>query len=130
MRQAGRYMSEYREIRRKYSLLEICRQPELAAQVTLQPINKLEVDAAILFSDLLLPLEPMGLTFDFVQGEGPIIHTPIRTKDDVKRLSTFDPSDGLGHVLKTIDILRNDLKDRVPLIGFAGAPFTLASYAI
>ncbi len=130
MRQAGRYMSEYRQIRQKYSLLEICRQPELAAQVTLQPINKLEVDAAILFSDLLLPLEPMGLTFEFVQGEGPVIHSPIRTENDVKRLSTFDPSDGLGHVLKTIDILRKDLKDRVPLIGFAGAPFTLASYAI
>lgn len=130
MRQAGRYMSEYRKIREKYSLLEICRQPELAAEVTLQPVNKLEVDAAILFSDLLLPFEPMGLPFDFVKGEGPIIHTPIRTDGDVARLSNFDPSDGLGHVLKTISILRKDLQDRVPLIGFAGAPFTLASYAI
>ena len=130
MRQAGRYMSEYRKIREKYSLLEICRQPELAAEVTLQPIDKLEVDAAILFSDLLLPFEPMGLPFDFVKGEGPVIHTPIRTEQDVAQLSSFDPSDGLGHVLKTISILRKDLQDRVPLIGFAGAPFTLASYAI
>lgn len=130
MRQAGRYMSEYRKIREKYSLLEICRQPELAAEVTLQPIDKLEVDAAILFSDLLLPFEPMGLSFDFVKGEGPVIHNPIRTEQDVAQLSSFDPSDGLGHVLKTINILRKDLQDRVPLIGFAGAPFTLASYAI
>ena len=130
MRQAGRYMSEYRAIRQQHSLLDICRHPELAVRVTLQPIDKLEVDAAILFSDLLLPLEPMGLPFDFVKGEGPVIERPIRTAEDIARLRRFEPRDELGHVLETIRLLRRELDGRVPLIGFAGAPFTLASYAI
>jgi uroporphyrinogen decarboxylase len=130
MRQAGRYMPEYRALREKHSLLEICRTPELAATVTLQPVNALEVDAAILFSDLLLPLEPMGLPFDFVKGEGPSIESPVRAAKDVDRLRTFDPRDALGHVLETIRSLRQELGGRVPLIGFGGAPFTLASYAI
>ncbi|MFL2434355.1 MAG: uroporphyrinogen decarboxylase [Vicinamibacterales bacterium] len=130
MRQAGRYMAEYRAIRKQYTLLEICKQPELAAEVTLQPVNKLEIDAAILFSDLLLPLEPMGIPFDFIKGEGPVIHKPIRSNADIKALRTFESRDSLAHVLETITILSHELKDRVPLIGFAGAPFTLASYAI
>jgi uroporphyrinogen decarboxylase len=130
MRQAGRYMPEYRAIRRDHTLLEICANPELATRVTLQPVNKLEVDAAILFSDLLLPFTPMGLPFDFVKGEGPSIATPIRTIDDIDRLRLFDPREGLAHVLATIRLVRHELKERVPLIGFAGAPFTLASYAI
>jgi len=130
MRQAGRYMPEYRAIRERHSLLDICRQPELAAQVTLQPVDSLEVDAAILFSDLLLPLEPLGIPFDFVKGEGPVIHQPVRTADDVARLRTFEPRESLGHVLATIRLLRTELADRVPLIGFGGAPFTLASYAV
>tara|TARA_B100001179_G_C18587084_1_gene402722 strand:- start:322 stop:1296 length:975 start_codon:yes stop_codon:yes gene_type:complete len=130
MRQAGRYMEEYRTLRQKHSLLDICRNPELATQVTLQPVNRLEIDAAILFSDLLLPLEPMGLPFDFVEGEGPRIEHPIRNAEDIRRLRSFDPRDALGHVLETIQLLQPELAGRVPLIGFAGAPFTLASYAI
>jgi len=123
-------MAEYRAIRKQYTLLEICKQPELAAEVTLQPINRLEIDAAILFSDLLLPLEPMGIPFDFIKGEGPVIHKPIQDTGDIQALRTFESRESLAHVLETIKILSQELKDRIPLIGFAGAPFTLASYAI
>ena len=123
-------MSAYRGLRARHSLLEICRQPELAAEVTLQPVDAIEVDAAILFSDLLLPLEPMGIPFDFVQGEGPVIDPPVRSVDRIDQLHAFEPREALGHVLDTIRLLRTRLADRVPLIGFAGAPFTLASYAI
>ena len=130
MRQAGRYMAEYRAIRAKHTLLEICRLPDVAAEVTLQPVRSIEVDAAILFSDLLVPLEPMGLPFDFVKGEGPAIEQPIRRAADIERLHRFEPRDALAHVLETIRIVRRELDGRVPLIGFAGAPFTLASYAI
>lgn len=130
MRQAGRYMAEYRELRRRYSLLQICREPELAVAVTMQPVDAIEVDAAILFSDLLLPFTPMGLDFDFVKGEGPSIEKPIRSDADVARLRRFEPREALGHVLETIRLLRLELAGRVPLIGFGGAPFTLASYAI
>ena len=130
MRQAGRYMTEYRALRERYSLLEICRHPDLATEVTLQPLKKLEVDAAILFSDLLLPLAPMGLPFDFVKGEGPSLETPIRSESDIDRLKIFDPREDLGHVLETIKLVCTELDNRLPLIGFAGAPFTLASYAI
>jgi uroporphyrinogen decarboxylase len=130
MRQAGRYMSDYRALRERYSLLEICRQPDLAVAVTLQPVDVIEVDAAILFSDLLLPFTPLGLDFDFVKGEGPAVENPIRSAADVERLRTFDPRVELGHVLETIRILRRELEGRVPLIGFGGAPFTLAAYAI
>ncbi len=130
MRQAGRYMSEYRELRRRYSLMEICRQPELAVAVTLQPVDVIDVDAAILFSDLLVPFTPMGLDFDFVKGEGPSIESPIRSERDVLRLRRFEPRQALAHVLETIRILRRELEGRVPLIGFGGAPFTLAAYAI
>ena len=130
MRQAGRYMPEYRALRERYSLLDICRAPELAVAVTLQPVNAIEVDAAILFSDLLVPFTPMGLDFDFVKGEGPSIGRPIRDAADVDRLRDFEPREALSHVLETIRILRGELADRLPLIGFGGAPFTLASYAI
>jgi len=130
MRQAGRYMEEYRAIRKRHSLLDICRSPDLATEVTLQPIRRLEVDAAILFSDLLLPLEPMGLPFDFVQGEGPQLEKPIESPADIDRLRAFEPRDGLSHVLDAIRQVQRELDGRVPLIGFAGAPFTLASYAI
>ena len=128
MRQAGRYMASYRAIRDHHTLLDICRNPELAAQVTLQPVNEIEVDAAILFSDLLLPLEPMGIPFDFVKGEGPVIDPPVRTVARIDSLRRFEPRESLAHVLDTIRLLRTQLG--VPLIGFAGAPFTLASYAI
>jgi uroporphyrinogen decarboxylase len=130
MRQAGRYMAEYRELRKRYSLLEICAQPDLAVAVTLQPVDVIEVDAAILFSDLLVPFTPMGLDFDFVKGEGPSIEHPIRSASDVDRLRDFEPREALGHVLETIRLLRRELEGRVPLIGFGGAPFTLAAYAI
>jgi uroporphyrinogen decarboxylase len=130
MRQAGRYMSDYRALRKRYSLLEICRHPDLAVAVTLQPVDVIEVDAAILFSDLLIPFLPLGLDFEFVKGEGPAIHYPIRSASDVGRLRTFEPRQDLGYVLETIRLLRRELRGRVPLIGFGGAPFTLAAYAI
>jgi uroporphyrinogen decarboxylase len=130
MRQAGRYMPEYREIRARYDLLDICRSPELCAQVTLQPVEAIDVDAAILFSDLLLPLEPMGLPFSFVKGEGPAFENPLRSEADIDRLRRIDPRVDLRHVIEAISLTRRELNDRVPLIGFGGAPFTLASYAI
>jgi uroporphyrinogen decarboxylase len=130
MRQAGRYMPEYRALREKHSLLTLCRTPELALEVTLQPINALGVDAAILFSDLLIPLAPMGIPFDFLQGEGPRIERPLRTAADVAALRRIEPREDLAMVLEAIRLIRRELDGRVPLIGFAGAPFTLASYAI
>jgi uroporphyrinogen decarboxylase len=130
MRQAGRYMADYRALRQRYSLLEICANPELAVAVSLQPVDVIEVDAAILFSDLLVPFTPMGLKFDFVKGEGPSVENPIRTADDVERLNRFEPRESLKHVLQTIKLLRGELNDRMPLIGFGGAPFTMAAYAI
>ena len=130
MRQAGRYMADYRALRERHSLLELCRTPELAARITLQPVDAIDVDAAIIFSDLLLPFEPMGLAFDFVKGEGPRIEQPLRSDEDVERLKLFEPREGLGYVLEAIALTRDALGGRVPLIGFAGAPFTLASYAI
>jgi uroporphyrinogen decarboxylase len=130
MRQAGRYMAEYRELRRRYSLLQICAEPELATAVTLQPVEVIDVDAAILFSDLLLPFTPMGLDFDFVKGEGPAIDRPVRHASDVDRVRAFEPRQALAHVLTTIRLLRRELAGKVPLIGFGGAPFTMAAYAI
>jgi uroporphyrinogen decarboxylase len=130
MRQAGRYMSEYRALRERYSLLDLCRTPDLATEVTLQPVRRIEVDAAILFSDLLLPLEPMGMRFDFIRGEGPAIEEPLRSEADLARVRHFEPRDALGYVLDAIRQIKHELVGRVPLIGFAGAPFTLASYAI
>jgi uroporphyrinogen decarboxylase len=130
MRQAGRYMPEYRAIRQKYSLLEIVQRPEVAAEVTLQPVRALGVDAAILFADILLPVQPMGLQLEFAQGEGPVIANPVRTAADVARLRPLDAPTDLGHVMEAIRLLRRELPENVPLIGFAGAPFTLASYMI
>lgn len=130
MRQAGRYMPEYRAVREKYSLLEICKQPELAAEVTLQPIHALGVDAAILFADILLPVIPLGLGLEFVKGEGPAIAKPVRTLADARALRPLDPEADLGYVLDAIRLLRRELDSSVPLIGFCGAPFTLASYII
>jgi uroporphyrinogen decarboxylase len=128
MRQAGRYMAEYRALRQKHSLLQLCRTPELAVEVTLQPIRAFGFDAAILFSDLLVPLAPMGIPFDFQAGEGPVVEKPVRSAADVDALRRFEPREELGMVLEAIRLLRGALS--VPLIGFAGAPFTLASYAI
>lgn len=130
MRQAGRYMPEYREIRNKFTLLEIVERPEVAAEVTLQPVRVLGVDAAILFADILLPVVPMGLNLEFVKGEGPSISPPVRTAQDVARLRRMDAESDLGHVLEAIRITCRELAGGVPLIGFAGAPFTVASYMV
>src|SRR5713101_2938732 len=129
MRQAGRYMEEYRAVRAKHSILEVCKTPELAAQVTLQPIERFPLDAAIIFADILLPLEPMGLRITFEEGEGPVIHNPVRTRADVDALRLVHGEE-LRFVAEAIRLARRALDGRVPLIGFAGAPFTLASYAI
>jgi uroporphyrinogen decarboxylase len=129
MRQAGRYMKQYRDIRAKASILEICKRPDLAAEVTLQPVEVLDVDAAIIFADLLLPVEPMGLKLKFVAGEGPKIDNPVRTSDDVDSLSISN-TDELGYVGDSIQLVVRQLAGRVPVIGFVGAPFTLASYMI
>jgi len=130
MRQAGRYMAEYRALRAKHSILEMCKTPELAAQVTLQPIEAFPLDAAIIFADILLPLEPMGLNLEFAQGEGPVIHNPVRDRAAVEQLKVVGGGEGLEYVAEAIRQTRRALDGRVPLIGFAGAPFTLASYAI
>jgi len=130
MRQAGRYMAEYRELRKGHTMLELCKNPELACEVTLQPLRAHKVDAAILFADILLPLEPMGAPFEFAAGEGPVVHDPIRSAADVARLRVCDPDDGLGYVLEAIRLIRREIDGKIPLIGFAGAPFTLASYLI
>ena len=128
MRQAGRYMPEYRAIREKYSLLEICYQPELAAEVTMQPVHALGVDAAILFADILLPVIPLGLGLEFAKGEGPVIGKPVRTLGDLAAMKPVDAETDLGYVMDAIRILRRELS--IPLIGFCGAPFTVASYII
>lgn len=130
MRQAGRYMSEYREIRAKHGFLEMCYNPELAVEVTMQPVDLIGVDAAILFSDILVVFPGMGLDLEFKSGVGPIINNPVRTLSDVKALTVSDPIENTGYVMDAIKILRRELENKVPLIGFAGAPFTLASYAI
>jgi uroporphyrinogen decarboxylase len=128
MRQAGRYLPEYREIRQHVTFLELCKTPALAAEVTLQPIRRFGFDAAILFSDLLIPLEAMGLDVAFTE-QGPTLPAPIRGAADLSRIHVFDPWEGTPFVCETIRRLRNELGD-TPLIGFAGAPFTTATYAI
>ncbi|MBI3077861.1 MAG: uroporphyrinogen decarboxylase [Deltaproteobacteria bacterium] len=130
MRQAGRYLPEYRAIRARLSFLELCKDPEAAAEVTLLPVERLGVDAAILFADILLPVEPMGVGLEFSRGEGPVIRRPVRTGADVDRLSEVDPGEAVPFVFDTVRQVRQALDGRVPLIGFAGAPFTLASYLI
>jgi uroporphyrinogen decarboxylase len=131
MRQAGRYMPEYRAIRAKHSMLDVIRSPELAAEITLQPINAFGMDAAIIFSDILPPLVGMGLNLEFVKGEGPVIYNPIRTTDDIAALQTPPAEENMGFTLEAIRLATAELTPRgIPLIGFAGAPFTLASYAI
>lgn len=128
MRQAGRYMKAYREIREKHSLIDMFKTPEIAAEVTLQPVRAFAIDAAIIFADILLPLEGMGIRFDFAPG--PVFENPLRNERDILDLRIADPERDLGYVLKSIQMVRSELNGKVPLIGFAGAPFTLASYAI
>jgi len=128
MRQAGRYMREYREVRAKTSFLELCKTPSLAAEVTVTAAERLGVDAAIIFADILLILEPMGIDLEFAHGEGPVIHNPVRSGTDVDRLREVDHVEALDYVFEAISITRRELKPNIPLIGFSGAPFTLASY--
>jgi uroporphyrinogen decarboxylase len=129
LRQAGRYMQEYRDIRKHHTLVEICKQPDIAAEVTITAAEKLGVDAAIIFADLLLPLEPMGLPFEFQAGEGPVVHHPIRTAESVLALRT-DRAGDLAYVARAIEKVVSHFRDRLGIIGFCGAPFTLASYMI
>jgi uroporphyrinogen decarboxylase len=129
MRQAGRYMKQYRDVRARHGILEICKRPDLAATVTLQPVEVLDVDAAIIFADLLLPVEPMGLKLRFVENKGPIIDNPIRVSSDIDSLSSAN-TDELGYVGESIQMVVRALAGKVPVIGFIGAPFTLASYMI
>jgi uroporphyrinogen decarboxylase len=129
MRQAGRYMLEYRAVRKEYSLIEICKRPEVAARVTIEAAEILKVDAAIIFADLLLPLEVMGLPFHFSAGEGPTIERPVRTPEDVANLRTDRAAD-LGYVSEAVKLVCKHFGDKLPVIGFCGAPFTLASYMI
>jgi uroporphyrinogen decarboxylase len=129
MRQAGRYMAEYRAVRKKHSLIEICKKPELAAEVTITAAEAIGVDAAIIFADLLLPLEVMGLNFRFEAGEGPVIEKPLRDPKDVASLRTDQAAD-LGYVAEAIRVVCKHFGDKLPMIGFCGAPFTLASYMI
>jgi uroporphyrinogen decarboxylase len=130
MRQAGRYMPEYRAMRARYGFLELCKNPEAAAEVTLQPVERLRVDAAILFADILLVLEPLGIGLEYTRGDGPRIHRPVRSQDDVKRLPRLPMDEAVPYVFETVRFVQKALADRVPLIGFAGAPFTLASYLV
>jgi uroporphyrinogen decarboxylase len=130
MRQAGRYLPEYREIRSKYSFIEMCKRPELVVEVTLQPIRRFELDAAIIFADILLPLEHMGIDFEFTKDDGPQIKNPVRTIKEVEKMRSFDVEEKMDYLLKSIKLVRKELDGKVPLIGFSGAPFTLASYII
>ncbi len=130
MRQAGRYLPEYRAVRERFSFLELCKTPEAACEVTVQPIDRLGVDAAILFADILLVLEPLQLGLVFSPGDGPSLENPIRRPEDVGRMPRIDVGDALAYVFETVGLVRSALAGRVPLIGFAGAPFTLAAYAI
>ena len=130
MRQAGRYMQEYRSVRSQVSFLELCKNPQLCSEVMCTAVNRLGVDAAIIFSDLLPILEPMGLELEFAKGEGPVIHNPIRESQDVDRVVELETVAELDFVIETVRQTRLDLPADMPLIGFAGSPFTLASYFI
>lgn len=129
MRQAGRYMPEYRAVRKRYSLIEICKKPEVAAEVTITAAEALGVDAAIIFADLLLPLEVMGLPFHFAPGEGPVIEKPVREKSDITALR-IDQAAELGYVSEAVRLVGKHFGSNLPIIGFCGAPFTLASYMV
>ncbi len=130
MRQAGRYLPEYRAIREKVGFMELCKNPRLSAEVMIATVNRLGVDAAIIFSDLLPILEPMGFDLEFAAGEGPVIHNPVREAGDVHRVAELEDVGRLGFVMDVVRATRAGLDDAIPVIGFAGAPFTLASYCI
>ncbi len=128
MRQAGRYLEEYREVRAKHSFIEVCKTPELVVEITLQPVRRFELDAAIIFADILLPLEKMGIDFEFTKGDGPRINNTVRTRADVAKMRAIDPLAEMAYLMDAIRMVKRELNGKVPLIGFSGAPFTLASY--
>lgn len=130
MRQAGRYQPEYRALREKHSILEICKTPHLAAEVTMLPVTQMDVDAAIIFGDLMLPLEGIGVDYDLRENVGPVIASPIRSEEQVRALREFEPRRDVPYLLEALALVRRELDGKVPLIGFAGAPFTLAAYMI
>jgi uroporphyrinogen decarboxylase len=130
MRQAGRYMEEYRKLRAQHGFLDLCKNPDLATEITVTPVERLKVDAAILFADILLILEPMGVGLEYSKGDGPVIHHPVRSGKDVDGLTEFSVEKELEFVYAAVKKIRKELKNKVPLIGFTGAPFTLASYLI
>jgi uroporphyrinogen decarboxylase len=130
MRQAGRYLPEYRAIRERVTFIELCKDPELCAEIMVTTVKRLGVDAAIIFSDLLPILEPMGLDLEYAPGEGPVIHNPVREAADLDRVTALESADSLSFVTDTVRMTRNELPADIPVIGFAGAPFTLASYVI
>lgn len=130
MRQAGRYMKEYMAIKEKHSFLEMCRTPELACEITLQPIKAFELDAAIIFADILLPLQGMGIDLEFTKSGGPVISNPVRTRKDIDAVRVITPEQDVPYLLEAIKMVRKELDNKVPLIGFSGSPFTLASYII
>ncbi len=130
MRQAGRYLPEYRELRAQHSLLSLCRDPELACEVAMQPMRRFDLDAAILFSDLLIPVAVLGVEFDIVENRGPVVSRPLRDAAAVAALEKPDRLDRIGYLFETIRLMRHALAGRVPVLGFAGAPFTLASYLV
>lgn len=123
-------MKEYMALKEKYSFLEMCRTPEIACEVTMQPINAFELDAAIIFADILLPLEGMGISFGFKKDHGPEIHNPVRTRADIDKIRVIDPYEDVPYLMEGIKLVKNELNGKIPLIGFSGAPFTLASYII
>ncbi len=130
MRQAGRFLPEYRALRERYDFLTSCHEPDLIVEITLQPLKRLDVDAAIVFSDILLPLEYMGVKFDIVENRGPVIESPIRTPEDVEKIHSFNPAEQMNFLGEALKHLRQELGDEKALLGFTGAPFTLASYLI
>lgn len=130
MRQAGRYLPEYLEVSAKFSFLEMCHTPKLASEISLQPLKRFDLDAAILFSDILTPLIPMGVKLDYLKGQGPVIFNPIRTPEDVRALKKVKSAADLGYIQEAIALIKKELPAHIPLLGFCGSPFTLAAYMI
>src|SRR6476619_3798870 len=130
MRQAGRMLPEYRKVRERYTLMEVCRQPELCAEVTMQPVRRLGVDAAVMFADIMLPLIGIGVGVELVDSVGPVVANPIKSMDDLEALRPIEPEEDVPFVMDAVRIIKREMGDKTPLIGFCGAPFPLASYLI
>lgn len=130
MRQAGRYLQEYMDIKNKSSFIEMCKTPEVACEITMQPLRRFDLDASIIFADILLPLEGMGINFEFTKGDGPVIHNPVRSRADIDAIKEITPEEDVSYLMEAIKLTKKEIDGKVPLIGFCGAPFTLASYMI